>query len=47
MLTDAILLSHCGRVLHMDSNVSSAVGIINPELEMLHVADVLTAPEYS
>ena len=47
VLTDAILLSHCGRVLHMDSNVSSAVGIINPELEMLHVADVLTAPEYS
>ena len=41
VLGDALMLSHCGHVLHMDSNVSSAVAIINPNTEMLHVADVL------
>lgn len=31
----------------MDSNVSSAVSIMNPDLEMFHIADVLAMPEGS
>jgi len=41
VLCDAVLLSHCAHVLHMDSNVSSAVAIMNPNSEMHHVNDVL------
>jgi hypothetical protein len=42
VLCDALLLSRCGTVLHMDSNVTSTVGILNPTCEMRHVHDVLS-----
>ncbi|KAL1507657.1 hypothetical protein AB1Y20_007274 [Prymnesium parvum] len=42
VLGDAMLLSQCRRVIHMDSNVTSAVSIMNPDTEMLHIVDVLT-----
>ena len=41
VLVDAMLLSCCRAVVHMDSNVSSAVGILSPSTQMRHVVDVL------
>ena len=41
VLGDALMLSHCGQVLHMDSNVSSAVAVMNAKVRMYHIADVL------
>lgn len=41
VVADALLLSCCGWVLHMDSNVSSAVAIMAPRTQMVHVVDVL------
>ena len=41
VLCDAVLLSHCAHVLHMCSNVSSAVAIMNPKAKMHHINDVL------
>lgn len=44
VVADAMLLARCGHVLHMDSNVSTAVGLINPSAKMLHMVDVLGGP---
>lgn len=41
VVTDAHLLAMCSALVHIDSNVTSAVSFINPALEMLHVADLL------
>jgi hypothetical protein len=41
VLTDALLLSKCDWFLHMESNVSTAVALMNPELKLVHVADIL------
>ena len=41
VLADALLLASCGTVLHMDSNVSTAVAIMSEKAEMVHVEDVL------
>ena len=42
VLCDALLLSKCGMVLHMDSNVSTAVSLMAPaSTAMVHIADVL------
>ena len=43
VLCDALLLARCATVLHMDSNVTSAVAFINPKCEMHHIDD-LCAP---
>ena len=39
VLSDAILLSKCSDMVHGQSNVSTAVGYINPELEMHYLGD--------
>lgn len=41
VLTDALLLAECGTILHMDSNLSTAVALLAPAARMLHVASVL------
>ena len=41
VLADALLLSCCGHVVHMDSNVTSAVALMSPDARMEHVIDVL------
>ena len=41
VLADALLLASCHVVVHMDSNVSSAVSYLNPASEMRHVLDLL------
>lgn len=41
VLTDTLLLCKCKAVLHMDSNVSSALALMNPALDMVHIEDVL------
>ena len=41
VVADALLLSSCRHVLHMDSNVTSAVSLMNPETCMHHVVDIL------
>ena len=44
VVADAMLLACCQSVLHMDSNVTSAVALMNPEARMVHVTDVLGVP---
>lgn len=41
VVADAMLLSQCDYVLHMDSNVTTAVGLMGRDVRMLHVIDVL------
>ena len=41
VVIDAMLLACCDSVVHMDSNVSSAVGYLNPATRMRHVVDLL------
>jgi len=41
VLIDALLLARCHWLVHMDSNVTSAVSLINPRIKMLHVAELL------
>ena len=41
VLCDALLLASCDTVLHMDSNVTSAVACMNPRTRMVHVNDVV------
>ena len=41
VLADAMLLACCGCVLHMDSNVTSAVALMNPEVAMVHITDAV------
>ena len=41
VLTDAMLLAQCAHVVHMDSNVSTAVALLAPRAQMAHVADLL------
>ena len=37
----------CGWVVHMDSNVTSAVALMNPEATMVHMVDAnVEVPEY-
>ena len=40
VVADALLLSCCGWVVHMDSNVTSTVALMNPDVTMLHMVDV-------
>ncbi len=41
VMIDAELLAACGWLVHMDSNVSTAVSLISPAVELHHVADLL------
>ena len=41
VLCDALLLAKCTCVLHMDSNVTSAVGMMSSDCQMEHVTDVI------
>lgn len=41
VVCDALLLASCDTVLHMDSNVTSAVALINPDATMVHIADAM------
>ena len=41
VLCDAMLLACCHTVLHMDSNVTSAVAFMGPECDLVHIDDVL------
>jgi hypothetical protein len=41
VVADALLLSRCQWVVHMDSNVTSAVALMNPHTTMLHMVDQL------
>lgn len=41
VLTDALLLASCRALVHVDSNVTSAVSFWAPTLEMMHVVDLL------
>ena len=41
VVADAMLLSRCDIVLHMDSNVTTAVGVMGQHTKMLHMVDVL------
>lgn len=40
VLSDALLLAKCATVVHMDSNVTSAVALLNPRVTMVHMADL-------
>ena len=40
VVADALLLSCCGWVVHMDSNVTSTVTLMNPDVHMVHMVDV-------
>ena len=39
VVADAMLLAKCNCVLHMDSNVTSAVALMSAEVEMVHIRD--------
>ena len=39
VVADAMLLAKCNCVLHMDSNVTSAVSLMSAEVEMVHIRD--------
>ena len=41
VVADALLLSCCGWVVHMDSNVTSTVTLMNPEATMVHMVDAM------
>ena len=43
VVTDALLLAACKVLVHIDSNVTSAVSYLSPDLEMLHVVDLLAS----
>ena len=40
VLSDALLLAKCATVVHMDSNVTSAVALLNPKATMVHMCDL-------
>ena len=40
VVADAMLLACCDVVLHMDSNVTSAVACMNPESRMVHITEM-------
>lgn len=40
VLIDALLLADCDRVLHLSSNVTMCVALLNPETELIHFDDV-------
>ena len=42
-LVDALVLASCDAVIHADSNVSIAAGIMNPKSDVYHVRDLVTA----
>lgn len=47
VVTDALLLASCDALVHADSNVTSAVAYAAPDLEMMHVVDLLAPPAAS
>ena len=42
VVADAMLLARCQYVLHMDSNVTSAVALMNADVTMHHITSVLS-----
>ena len=40
VLCDALLLAQCRCVIHMDSNVTSTVALLNPNAVMVHMCDL-------
>ena len=45
VVADALLLASCDTVLHMDSNVTTAVAMMNPDAQMVHITDLLRVPQ--
>ena len=41
VLADALLLARCSHLVHMDSNVSTAVALLSPTIRMVHVTELL------
>jgi hypothetical protein len=41
VVADAMLLACCQYVLHMDSNVTSTVALMNPDAVMVHVEEIM------
>jgi hypothetical protein len=46
VLTDALLLARCTGMVHIESNLATAVGFINPDIEMVYLGDPLIREEY-
>jgi hypothetical protein len=40
VLIDALLLADCDRVLHLSSNVTTCVALLNPETDLIHFEDI-------